>query len=143
MRVIDLDITKPIDFCTPVENLGGQKKLFITMLKRLEIMSLNTCAQQIAEGLNQKNWLTMKQGAHQLKGASGYVGAGRVHYVCYHIQNAFHTDDFKMMEDYYPLLVEACIEFKRFSRKYLVELKRKFYNGKTNEVCSCSQFTNN
>ena len=29
------------------------------------------------------------------------------------------------MVHYYPLVVEACIEFKRFSRKYLAD-----YNGK-------------
>ena len=27
------------------------------------------------------------------------------------------------MREYYPLLVEKCIEFKRFSRKYLARLK--------------------
>ena len=53
-------------------------------------MSLTTCMQQVSEGLNQKDWNKMKQGAHQLKGASGYVGAGRLHYMCYHIQNAFY-----------------------------------------------------
>jgi len=30
-----------------------------------------------------------------------------------------------MMIDYYPLLVETCIEFKRFSRKYLADKKGK------------------
>ena len=90
--MINLDITLPIDFVTPVQNLGGQKFLFNTMLKRLEVMSLTACMGQIAEGLNTKDWTKMKQGVHQLKGASGYVGAGRIHYVCYHIQNAFHND---------------------------------------------------
>lgn len=85
VRVINLDIKNPIDFITPVENLGGQRSLFITMLKRLEVMSLTTCISQVAEGLNNKDWTKMKQGSHQLKGASGYVGAGRVHYCCYHI----------------------------------------------------------
>ena len=85
MRLIDLNTTEPIDFETPVKNLGGQRSLFITMLKRLEVMSLNSCIDQVAAGLNAKDWEKMKQGAHQLKGASGYVGAGRVHYCCYHI----------------------------------------------------------
>ena len=89
VRVINLDIKQPIDFVTPIENLGGQRSLFITMLKRLEVMSLTSCLNQVAEGLNARDWLKMKQGAHQLKGASGYVGAGRVHYICYHIQNAY------------------------------------------------------
>ena len=64
VRVINLDITEPIDFVTPVENLGGQKSLFITMLKRLEVMSLTTCISQVAEGLNNKDWTKMKSGSH-------------------------------------------------------------------------------
>ena len=31
------------------------------------------------------------------------------------------------MEDYYPLLMEFSIEFKRFSRKYLADLKNQAY----------------
>lgn len=125
VRLIDLDVTEPIDFETPVKNLGGQHSLFVTMLKRLEVMSLNSCIEQVAVGLNSKDWQKMKQGSHQLKGASGYVGAGRVHYCCYHIQNAFQQQDFDKMVDYYPLLIESCIEFKRFSRQYLAKLKSK------------------
>ena len=43
VRVINLDVTQPIDFVTSVQNLGGQRSLFITMLKRLEVMSLMSC----------------------------------------------------------------------------------------------------
>jgi len=42
VRVINLDISQPIDLVMPVQNLGGQRSLFITMLKRLEVMSLTT-----------------------------------------------------------------------------------------------------
>jgi len=34
-----------------------------------------------------------------------------------------------MMVDYYPLLIETCIEFKRFSRKYLAEKKGKKFTS--------------
>ena len=61
----------------------------------------------------------MKEAAHSLKGASGYVGAGKVHYACFYIQRAYNANDYQSMVSYYPLIVEACIEYKRFSRKYL------------------------
>lgn len=38
--MVDLDVSEPIDFIKPVENLSGQQQLFITMLTRLEVMSL-------------------------------------------------------------------------------------------------------
>ena len=76
IRCSDFDISESIDFVTPIKNLDGKKKLFHSMLSRLEDMSLNGSLVQITDGLNQKDWLKMKSGAHQLKGASGYVGAG-------------------------------------------------------------------
>ena len=96
------------------------------MLKRLEVMSLNSCLNQGSEGMVQRDWNKMRQGSHQLKGASGYVGAGRLHYCCYQIQNAWHAEDYNKMVAYYPLLIEYSVEFKRFSRKYLSDLKSKF-----------------
>jgi len=56
VRLIDLDVKEPIDFETPVKNLGGQRSLFITMLKRLEVMSLNSCIEQVAIGMNDRDW---------------------------------------------------------------------------------------
>ena len=48
VRVINLDVTEPIDFITSVESLGGIESLFITMLKRLEVMSLTMCMGLVA-----------------------------------------------------------------------------------------------
>ena len=125
--IVNLDVRQPIDFVTPVDNVGGQISIFITMLNRIESLSLTTCMAQVAEGMNALDYLKIKLGAHSLKGASGYVGAGRVHYCCYHIQKAFVEEKFDLMVSYYPFLVEFVIEFKRFSRKYLAEQKRKYF----------------
>ena len=130
VRIIDLDVTHPIDFLTPVENLGGSRKLFIQMLKRLDGKAMLGYISTIAESMNEQDWEKMKNGSHQLKGASGYVGAGRVYYCCYHIQKAFLQKDFQRMVDYYPLFTESCIEYTRFSRKYLASLKSANYTEK-------------
>ena len=97
------------------------------MLKRLEVMSLTTCLRQVTDGVNERDWVKMKFGVHQLKGASGYVGAGRIHYMCFHIQRAFHQEDYDKMLELYPMLIEYSVEFKRFSRKYLADLKNQAY----------------
>ena len=85
VKLSNFDVTDPIDLITPVENLNGKTETFIKMLKLIDVTSVMPCLTQVAEGLNEKDWDKMKQGAHQLKGSSGYVGAGRVHYCCYHI----------------------------------------------------------
>lgn len=65
--------------------------------------------------------------AHTLKVASGYVGAAKLHYVCYYIQAAYHHDRFQEMIDWYPSLVEAVIEFNRYYARYLHKtIKSKF-----------------
>jgi HPt (histidine-containing phosphotransfer) domain-containing protein len=52
-------------------------------------MSLNANMKLIAQSLNKQDWNEMKLKAHSLKGACGYVGASRLHYACYFIQEAF------------------------------------------------------
>ena len=68
----------------------------------------------------------MKLCAHSLKGAAGYVGAGRIHYGCFYIIRAFYEKDYLAITDkYYPLVMEASIEYKRFSRKLIAEKNSK------------------
>ena len=55
----------------------------------------------------------MKLCAHSLKGAAGYVGAGRLHYGCFYIIMAYYEKDYQAIIDkYYPLVMEAAIEYK-------------------------------
>ena len=65
----------------------------------------------------------MKEGAHSLKGSSGYIGASHLHYACYFIQEHFMFERPALMMEYYPTLIEAAIEFRVFSRKIIAEYK--------------------
>ena len=56
---------------------------------------------KVTEGMEKKDWTQLKMGAHQLKGASGYVGAGRIHYCCYWIQKAHTANDPVKIVSYY------------------------------------------
>ena len=74
------------------------------------------------------NWdnmehLKLKDLAHSLKGSSAYVGASRIHYACYFIQELYINNKYKEMVNHYPNLVEAAIEFRLYSRKILAERK--------------------
>jgi HPt (histidine-containing phosphotransfer) domain-containing protein len=64
----------------------------------------------------EKNYQKMKELAHSLKGASAYIGASRIHYCCYYIQEHFVYERYDKMLEYYPSLVEASIEFQKYSR---------------------------
>ena len=68
----------------------------------------------------------MKKATRVLKGASGYIGAGKIHYACFYICEAHNRSDFEEMLEYYPYLVEAVIEFKRYSSKFLADYKSNY-----------------
>ena len=65
----------------------------------------------------------MKDIVNNLKGGSCYVGASKIHWACCYILYYLDCDDYDMMINYYPSLVEAVLEFKVESRKMLA----KFY----------------
>lgn len=98
------------------------------MIERFENLAINTSLDQISEGLNEGDWLKMSVGAHSLKGAAGYSGTGRIYYMCCYIMSAYRSNDFQSMIQQYPLLVETCIEYKRFARKFLAGNDCKFFN---------------
>jgi hypothetical protein len=68
----------------------------------------------------------MKNLAHSLKGASGYIGASRLYYMCYFIQFHYVEGNYDQMIEYYPGFVEAAVEYKMHSRKMIAESKSKF-----------------
>ena len=61
----------------------------------------------------------MMELAHKIKGGSGYIGAGRLYYACYFIQEHYVYKKHSLMLEYYPTLVEAAIEFRLESRKLI------------------------
>lgn len=100
------------------------------MLGNLESMSLNQTMKDIIPAFDSKDFKQMKSFAHSLKGASAYIGASRLHYICYFIQEHFVLKDYDKMLEYYPSLVESAIEFKLYSRKIIAEHNSKltFYH---------------
>ena len=93
--------------------------MFYMMLSKFEDMSLLKCLSDLADDVNEHDYVKMKNDAHSLKGASGYIGAGHLHYACYYIQEHFMFQRYQDMLEYYPTLVEAAVEFRIYSRKLL------------------------
>jgi HPt (histidine-containing phosphotransfer) domain-containing protein len=96
------------------------------MLENLEKLALNKTMKDMIPAYDNRNYQAMKDLAHSLKGASGYIGASRLHYACYFIQEHFVYNRHPQMLEYYPTLVEAAIEFKVYSRILISRFKSKF-----------------
>ena len=82
--------------------------------------------EKIVPTVEQHDYDNYREFAHSLKGASGYVGASRLHYACFFIQEHHYHKRYQEMLEYYPLLVEAAIEFRVFSRQINAENNGKF-----------------
>lgn len=83
--MIDIDTSRPIDLKKAIDQLGGSPEMFYMMLEKFEEMSLIECINNIANDVNDNNYLKMKNDAHSLKGASGYICASHIYYACYFI----------------------------------------------------------
>ena len=80
-----MDVKTPIDIKVAVEGLGGVPQIFYNMLGKFEDMTLNEHMQKIIPEFEANKYNDMMLTAHSLKGACGYIGASRLHYVCWFI----------------------------------------------------------
>ena len=91
----ELDISTPLDINMAIEVLGGEPSVYLMMLAQLEDLSLTPTMGNIAKlDFSNMDYQLLKDYAHSLKGSSAYVGASRVHYSCYYIQEYFMTNKF-------------------------------------------------
>ena len=120
-----LDISTPIDVTTAVNGLGGEQRMFYKMLESLESMTLIPVITNMRDAFDSKNYRMMKDQAHALKGACAYIGASRLHYVCFFMQEHFICERYEKIVEMYPSLIEAAIEFKLYSRQLLANYNKQ------------------
>jgi len=114
-----------MDIQKALESLGGESNIYYNMLSKFEPMSLAPSIVEMAQAVNQLDFLKLKLKAHGLKASSAYVGAGHIHYCCYHMQDEYMQENFQKMLEYYPTLIEHVVYFKLYSRKIMAEKKSK------------------
>lgn len=56
------------------------------------------------------------------------MGAGRIHYACYYMQEHFLKEEIEEMMSYYPTLLEASIEFRIYQRQVMAKLNNQPFN---------------
>ena len=90
INVTELDVSTPLDITMATEILGGEPSVYLMMLSQLEELSVIPTMQNIAKlDFDNMDHLKLKDYAHSLKGSSAYVGASRIHYACYFLQEHF------------------------------------------------------
>ena len=120
-QVTFLDIEHPVDIMRPIERFCGNSRMYYGMLRRLEQMTLNQSMTKMANLINDKDYAEICNLSCMLKSACGYVGAGRLHYICFYIQDAIRNSKIQSIPTLYQQLVEESIAYKRYSRQILDE----------------------
>ena len=106
----------PVDMENAVIALYGNYKVYFTLLTQLEKKSINPTMKDIIKPFENKDYNQIQLLVHSLKEACEFIWASRLYIVCYYILEHFECQQFDMMLEYYPSLVEATIEYKVYSR---------------------------
>ena len=115
--------------------------MFYCLLERFESIAMEQTMEQLTSSVNIPDFKKMDQAADTLKGASGYVGAGRIYYACHHMNIAYLDKDYMLMVTFYPLIVEAVIEFRRYSRELVAAVRQQEYEEQAS-ACQISLANN-
>ena len=119
--LVNFDLSKVLDIEQSIKTIHGDKNMYYKMLARVEKMTLNPHMESIANSISAHDWATVSSSADTLMGSSGYVGAGYMYYACSYIMQAHSEKNYIDMAKYYQLLVEAAIEFQRYSRRLIAQ----------------------
>ena len=109
-KVIKFNTMEPLD--PTITAVMPRTVYFHTLSKYLadEQMKFFTKFKQCVEANDESAMVDFKNQAHRLKGTSGYVGAGRVHYDCFFVLEAFQKSEFEKQRALYNRLVEDMVD---------------------------------
>jgi HPt (histidine-containing phosphotransfer) domain-containing protein len=116
------NLDEPIDLITGSTNVGGED-LFYLIMDEFEDMTLMKNLTNMKEDVENKDYKKLREEAHSLKGASGYLAAGRVHKLSEQIQKAIDTNDIAKAISLYPRLIEESIMLRIHIKKLLSKRK--------------------
>ena len=115
-KLPDFDITKPIDSQVSLKNFDGNAKLFIGALRDFED-ELDARMAELATFVSASDEWSIEPIIDSLQKTAAKLGAGKLTYACFYMKQAFENKDAPDAIYYYPLVVEAVIEFKSYTRK--------------------------
>lgn len=121
---ISFDLSLPIDFDKGIKGIGDEDT-FYSIMEGFEDMTLAKNLMNMKEQIENSNYPELRGEAHSLKGASGYLAAGRLHQLSEKIQKSIDSHDTNTAINLYPRLIEESIYLKLFIKKTLSKKKSK------------------
>ena len=122
-----MSIENPIDTNFPLEHLGFSKARFFEFLMNFEDLTLIQSLAAAKKALEDRDNKNLKESIHTIKGACSYIGASRLHYSCYFMQYYYEKGRYRKMHQFYPMLIEASVEFRIISRQLYNQFKGTYH----------------
>ena len=95
-----------------LKNLGCSIQHYLYLMKSFTDNVLETYMTNMATDYEMEQYKEIMHGAYNIKGASGYIGAGKIYYACHFIRQGYELGQYDQIREYYPTLVEAVVEYK-------------------------------
>ena len=119
---IVFDLNSVIDINAGIQQVGGED-LFFSMMENFEDMSLIKNLTNLKEFYESRDNKQFREEAHALKGAAGYLAAGKVSDITAKIQTAYFNSNYDEEFSYYPALLEEAIILRIEIKKLISQRK--------------------
>eukprot|EP00347_Sterkiella_histriomuscorum_P017748 403348147 len=119
------DLSKIIDIEKAQKNLG-MEELYYKLLDNFAQQILLQNVEKMSNAVDSQNMNDLKFYAHNLKGACGYIGVGRLYQACGMIENLFFQQQAGQEEliKSYQLAIESAIEYIIYAPKVLSQYNK-------------------
>jgi HPt (histidine-containing phosphotransfer) domain-containing protein len=118
----NFNLTDPIDLETGIRSIGDEET-FYNMMEGFDDMTLIETLTKMKEHVQSQDFPKLRDAAHSLKGASGYLAAGRIFKLCETIHKHIDVKNYDSAIRLYPEFVVECITLRLYIKKLLYKRK--------------------
>ena len=115
---ITFNLKTVIDINAGIAQMGDEDT-FYSMMEGFDDMSLIKNISNLKEFYEANDCKLFRGEAHTLKGASGYLAAGRLYNITAQMCSAYENKNYELVFSYYPSLIEESIILRKEIKKVL------------------------
>ena len=107
----NFNLTDPIDLETGVKSIGDEETFF-SIMEGFDRMTLLETLNKMKDCVETRDFPKLRDAAHSLKGAAGYLAAGRVFKLCESIHKCIDIAYYDGAIHLYPYFIAECITLR-------------------------------
>jgi HPt (histidine-containing phosphotransfer) domain-containing protein len=123
----NFNLTDPIDLETGIKSIGDEET-FYNIMEGFDEMTLIETLNKMKESIQSQDFPKLRDAAHSLKGASGYLAAGRIFKLCESIHKCIDTKNYDGAIQLYPTFIAESITLRLYIKKLICKRKSTCIN---------------